>query len=163
LGSAQTARTTEVAGITAVRILAAAASEPLNSDTRDHRKKGISRYQAAGRKSNGSIEAIDLYEGIGAVLHRFPGVLLTVCPNAPVWVVLSVIQTLDWVVGSVVLEIDQDLVADDQQPAKHPKYVALLRSRGIYLTAEEWESAIEERAVFVKALNAALFPEFQSR
>jgi hypothetical protein len=124
----------------------------------DQRQRRASALHA--NKTTGSIEAIDLYERIRDGLQRLPAVLLDTCPAVPVWAVLATVEALDLSIGSIVLDIDEDLIADDQVfPAAQPNYRELVKSRGIVLKSEQWAAAEAGRAAFITALDAALWPD----
>ena len=73
---------------------------------------------------------------------------------------LAAVVALDLAVGSIVLDIDEDLIADDQVfPAAQPNYRELVESRGIVLNSEQWAAAEAGRLAFITALDAALWPD----
>jgi hypothetical protein len=110
--------------------------------------------------ARGKIERLELYERIRDGLQRLPAVLLDAHPAVPVWVVLAAVDAFDLVLGSIVLDIDEDLIADDQVfPAAQPNYRELVESRGIVLTSQQWAAAEAGREAFISALDAALWPD----
>ena len=110
--------------------------------------------------ARGGMEGLELYERIRDGLQRLPAVLLDAHPAVPVWVVLATVEALDLALGSIVLDIDEDLIADDQVfPAAQPNYRELVESRGIVLNSEQWAAAEAGREAFITALDAALWPD----
>jgi hypothetical protein len=107
--------------------------------------------------ASGGIEGLELYERIRDGLPRLPAVLLDAHPALPVWVVLAAVEALDLALGSIVLDIDEDLIADDQVfPAAQPNYRELVESRGIVLNSEQWAAAEAGRLVSVAKICRVL-------